>query len=59
MHNSHVFAEEEKLPLTKVAAEFANCKSKAFTVCFTAKVNEKNVAEKLKDLSDKDFKDSK
>ena len=45
MHNSSVFAKEEKLSSTKVASAFSSAKSKAFTVNFNAKVDEKSVAE--------------
>ena len=47
MHNSSVFAEEFKMSLTKVATMLAEANSKCFTVCFTTKVDDKMVAEKL------------
>lgn len=53
MHNSAVFAEEQKSSLTKVATALADANNKCFTVCFTTKVDEKNVAEKLKDVKGK------
>ena len=53
MHNSDVFAKEEKIPLTQVATLLAEANSKCFTVCFTCKVNEKDVKEKLSELNEK------
>ena len=53
MHNSSVFAEEQKIPLTKVATVLAEANSKCFTVCFTTKVDDKMVAEKLAALKGK------
>lgn len=53
MHNSSVFGEEQKLPLTQVATKMAQANSKCFTVCFTTKVDEKMVQEKLKKIRNK------
>ena len=53
MHNSAVFAEEQKSSLTKVATALADANNKCFTVCFTTKVDDKLVAEKLKDVKGK------
>ena len=48
MHNSSVFSEEEKTSLTNVASHLAGANSKCFTVCFTTKIDEKVVLEKMK-----------
>ena len=53
MHNSSVFSEEQKIPLTKVATVLAEANSKCFTVCFTTKVDDKMVTEKLAALKGK------
>ena len=58
MNNANVFATEEKLPLTKVATKLAEANSTAFTVCFTCKVDEKDVREKLSKCTAKDMKDN-
>ena len=59
MHNSAVFAKEEKLALTKVVKLLREANTTVFTICFTCKVDEKEVQEKLKKISEKDFKDAK
>lgn len=59
MHNAAVFAKEEKLALTKIVKLLKEAHSTAFTVCFTCKVDEKAVQEKLQKLSEKEFKDTK
>lgn len=53
MHNSSVYAEEQKISLTQVATKLAEANSKCFTVCFTTKVDEKMVQEKLKAVKSK------
>ena len=53
MNNSAVFTEEQKISLTQVATLLADANSKCFTVCFTTKVDDKMVAEKLKDVKTK------
>jgi len=53
MHNSAVFSEEQKVCLTQVATILADTNSKCFSVCFTTKVDDKMVAEKLKDVKAK------
>lgn len=53
MNNSAVFTEEQKISLTQVATLLADANSKCFTVCFTTKVDDKMVAEKLKDVKAK------
>ena len=55
MDNANVFKTEEKLPLTKIAEKLVKANSTAFTVCFTTKVDEKVVHEKLSNV--KDLKD--
>ena len=57
MHNASVFGTEEKLPLTKVAAKLMEANSTVFTVCFTRKVDEKDVREKLSKCRVQDLKD--
>lgn len=47
MNSASVFSEEEKLPLTEVATKLAEADSTAFTVCFTTKVDEKDVQKLL------------
>ena len=47
MNNASVFQKEEMLPLTKVASKLTEANSTAFTVCFTTKIDEKVVQEKL------------
>lgn len=59
MHNAAVFAKEEKLALTKVVKILKEAKSTVFTVCFTCKIDEKQIQEKLSSISEKDFKDAK
>lgn len=39
MNNASVFSEEEKLPITQVATKLTDANSRAFTVCFTTKVD--------------------
>ena len=58
MKNANVFKEEETLPLTKVAAKLAEANSTAFTVCFTCKVKEDAVKEKLATLKANDIKNA-
>jgi hypothetical protein len=57
MHNSAVFAKEEKLALTKIVKLLREANTAVFTICFTCKVDEKEVQEKLKKISEKDFKE--
>ena len=47
MNNASVFSEEEKLPLTEVATKLAEAGSTSFTVCFTTKIDEKEVERLL------------
>jgi hypothetical protein len=59
MYNSKVFGKEEKLALTKVVKLLREANTTVFTICFTCKVDDKEVQEKLKKVSEKDFKDAK
>ena len=59
MHNSEVFAKEEKLALTKVVKLLKEANTTVFTICFTCKVDDKEVQDKLRKISEKDFKNSK
>ena len=56
MNNASVFAKEEKLPLTQIAAKLTEANNTAFSVCFTKKVDEKAVQEKLSTLKVKQLK---
>ena len=53
MHNSDVFSEEQKISLNQVAALLTSAYTKCFTVCFTTKVDDKQVAEKIKEVKAK------
>ena len=59
MHNAQVFTSEEKLPLTKVAQVLEQAHSTCFTVCFNAKVDEKDVRERLSNASAAELKEGK
>jgi hypothetical protein len=59
MDSASVYAKEEKLALTKVVKILKEAHSTAFTICFTCKVDEKQVQEKLKSLTAAEFKDAK
>ena len=59
MHNANVFATEEKLPLTQVATKLIDANNTAFSVCFTTKVDEKAVQEKLAKLKVGQLKNDK
>jgi hypothetical protein len=54
-----VYETEEKLALTKVAEILERAKSTCFTVCFSAKVDEKDVKEKLSNASAAELKEGK
>ena len=56
MKNANVYKEEETLALTQVAAKLDEANSTAFTVCFTCKVKEDSVKEKLSSLKIEDVK---
>jgi hypothetical protein len=51
MHNSSVYAKEEKLSLTGVAEILTNARTKSFTACFRTKVDEKDCTEQLQKAS--------
>ena len=59
MHNANVFASEEKMSLTAVANLLEEAHSTCFTVCFTAKVDEKTVTERLSKCSAAELKEGK
>lgn len=59
MYNAGVFQKEEKLALTKVVKILKEAYSTVFTVCFTCKVDEKAVQERLAKLTEKELKDVK
>ena len=46
MHNSDVFAKEEKLALTKVVKLLREANTTVLTICFTCKVAKKEVQER-------------
>merc|ERR1712110_874791 len=58
MNNANVHETEETLPLTKVAAKLTEANATAFTVCFTTKVDEKAVQEKLAKVKVNDMKNA-
>ena len=59
MFNANVFASEEKMPLTKVGKILNEAHSTAFTVCFTTKVDEKAIQERLAKCTEAEFKNAK
>lgn len=58
MYNSNAFASEEKLSLTKVAEKLESAETACFTVCFNTKIDEREVALKLAEASQADFKNN-
>ena len=46
MHNSTVYAKEEKLALTKVVKLLREANTTVLTICFTCKVAKKEVQER-------------
>lgn len=59
MSSADVYATEEKLALTKVAEALNSANSKAFTVCFNTKIDEKTATDKLTNAKADDFKNPK
>ena len=59
MYNASTYAKEEKLSLTKVVKVLRDAYTTAFSICFTCKIDDKQVQEKLKNCNEKDFKDIK
>ena len=57
MNNANVFQKEETLPLTQVATKLTEANATAFTACFTTKVDEKAVQEKLASVKAATLKD--
>jgi organic hydroperoxide reductase OsmC/OhrA len=57
MQNASVFAKEEKISMTKVAQMLESAHTACFTVCFTAKVDDKVVKEKITATSYVDIQD--
>ena len=55
MKNANIFKDEESISMTKVAAKLMEANSTAFTVCFTCKVKDDKVKEKLSTLNVKDL----
>jgi hypothetical protein len=47
MYNANVYASEEKISLTQMAELLEQANTTCFTVCFTAKVDEAVVRERL------------
>jgi hypothetical protein len=47
MNNASVFAQEEKVTMTRAAEILQEMNSTCFTICATAKVDEKILKEKL------------
>ena len=58
MNSASIFQTEEKMALTKVATKLTEANNTAFTVCFTTKVDEKMVQEKLAGIKSKALKDN-
>ena len=59
MHNASAFDTEEKLSLTKVAAALEKAGESCFTACFTTKIDEKEVANRLAKATQAELKNSK
>jgi hypothetical protein len=57
MYNADIFETTEKLCLTKVAKLLEEANTACFTVCFTAKVDEKAVKERLSKVKGAEIKD--
>jgi len=51
MHNANVYEKEEKIAITQLVKIFKKAYSTAFTVCFSCKIDDKQIAEKLAGLS--------
>ena len=47
MHNASVFATEEKITLTQMAELLEEANTTCFTVCFTSKIDEAVVRDRL------------
>ena len=47
MYNASVYATEEKITLTQMAELLEEAKTTCFTVCFTSKVDEAEVCDRL------------
>lgn len=47
MNNACVFAEEEKVTITRMAEILIEANTTCFTVCFTRKIDEENAKEIL------------
>lgn len=58
-YNASTFEKEEKLALTKIVEILQKANNTAFTVNFNCKVNEKDIAEKLKSATKQDHEKSK
>lgn len=59
MYNANVFDTEEKISLTKVAAELEKAGEACFTACFTTKVDEKEVVSRLAKATQAELKNGK
>ena len=57
MYNADIFETTEKLCLTKVAKILEEANTACFTVCFTAKVDDKAVKERLAKVTAAEIKD--
>lgn len=57
MHNASVFANEEKVTMTRAAELLQEAHTACFTICFSTKVDEKAVKEKLQELTEAQLKD--
>ena len=55
MKNANIFKDEEALSLTKVATKLTEANSTPYKVCFTCKVKDDKVKEKLSTLNVRDL----
>ena len=57
MDDSSVFVNKEKLTLTEIVELLRQADTSLFTICFTSKVERKDVLERLEDVTEDDFDD--
>jgi hypothetical protein len=58
MYSAGIYAKEEKMSLTKVAAMLESANTACLTVCFTTKVDDKDVKDQLSKVTAADLKDT-
>ena len=59
MHNASVFAEEEKITITRMAEILQEANTTCFTVCFSLKVDEALVKERLAKCTQAELKEGR